>query len=112
MTEQLWYATKTNGKFQAGRFYRREELGVLGRMAAKVGYLIPVDPDTRRVVTMAPDGSKRVTRPRSAVRSKRSKGGDGGEASVQAGGGEDVRDSSGPQGRQEGDGSGQPGGPA
>lgn len=112
MTEQLWYATETNGSFQAGRYYRKEELGVVGRMAAKVGYLVPVDPTTRRVVTKSVDGSPRAVRPHSNVRSRRGKGVRGGEASAQAGGGEDVRDSPGPQGRQEGDGSGQPEGEA
>ena len=90
MATTLWYATKTNGRFQAGRTYSKDQLGVLGRMAIQAGYLIPADPPPGTRVKVG----DRVTRPRQA---RRSKGKSGGEASVQAGGGPDVLDDSGTQ---------------
>lgn len=56
-----WYAVKTAGKFRQGRYYRTEELGVLGRMARKAGFLVLADPPTAR---LAAKPAKKAVRPR------------------------------------------------
>lgn len=81
-----WYATRTSGKFQEGRFYTKDELGVLGRMAIYVGILVPMAQPKPRARKAA---SPAVARPR------KRRGEMGGEASVQAGGSPDLRDDSG-----------------
>ena len=40
----VWYAVRTVGKFRAGQYYPNSELGVLGRMAVKVGALVMQEP--------------------------------------------------------------------
>lgn len=105
MTEVTWYATKTAGMFRRGQHYRRDQLGVLGRMAIKAGVLIPVEEATRRVKK----ASGGAVRPRSAVRARRGKGATDGEATVSSRGGQDVRDEGGPQVGQADDGGSQPG---
>lgn len=43
-----WYAVRTAGRFRQGQYYRNDQLGVLGRMAAKVGILIVGEPPVSR----------------------------------------------------------------
>jgi len=60
-----WYAVKTAGKFRQGRYYRTEELGVLGRMARKAGFLVLADPPTARLA--AKPAKKAVRRRKGAA---------------------------------------------
>lgn len=56
-----WYAVRTAGKFRRGQYYRNEELGVLGRMAAKVGILVVSEPPVRNRPVKA---AKKAVKPR------------------------------------------------
>ena len=78
-----WIAITHVGKFRRGRIYTSTQLGVLGRMAAYSGHLIPY-------VEPLPSGRKKLT-----AAQRRKKGWADGEAPVQAGGSQDVRDESG-----------------
>lgn len=80
MATQTWYAARTCGQFQEGRFYSREELGVMGRMAAHAGFLVPIEQ-----VMPTPTGKV-------AAKPRKRRGVADGEASVQAGGSPDLRD--------------------
>lgn len=40
----VWYAVRTVGKFREGSYYPNAALGVLGRMAVKVGALVMQEP--------------------------------------------------------------------
>lgn len=80
MATTLWYAVKTSGAFQAGRTYTKEQLGVLGRMAARAGYLVKVEQSTpKQRVTVAP---ARAIRPRSVARRGAGKDKGDGEAGL------------------------------
>jgi hypothetical protein len=95
-TMTVWYANRTNGKFQAGRFYTKDQLGVTGRMAVKAGFLTPMEQSVpKKKPAKAPQG---VARPRRGQRAQVTQGVSGGEADVQTGGGPEIRDDSGPQG--------------
>lgn len=59
----IWYATKNAGMFREGRYYRTDQLGVLGRMARKVGILVLADPPTQRLAA-PPKATKKAARPR------------------------------------------------
>jgi hypothetical protein len=48
MNDLQWMAVRTAGKFRRGRIYNSAELGVLGRMAVKAGFLQPYTPPTPR----------------------------------------------------------------
>jgi hypothetical protein len=109
-SQTLWYAVRTAGKFRQGQTYTQAQLGVLGRMAAKVGHLIPVEPQTKRVVSKAVDGTQRATRPRSVLRARRTKGAGDGEAGVSARSSAKLRKVPGAEVGTGDDGSGQPGG--
>jgi len=106
----VWHAVKTAGKFRRGQNYTKDQLGVLGRMAVKAGVLVPITQETRRVVTTAADGTQRAVRPRSRARRGQTKGADGGEAGVQAGGGTQLRPVEGTEVGSGDDGGSQPGG--
>lgn len=43
-----WLAVKTVGAFREGQYYRNDQLGVLGRMARKMGYLVVGEPPVPR----------------------------------------------------------------
>lgn len=58
----IWYATKTAGMFREGQYYRTSQLGVLGRMARKVGILVMADPPVSRRAALQP--AKKATKPR------------------------------------------------
>lgn len=88
-TTTVWYATKTSGKFQEGRFYTKEELGVLGRMAAHVGILVPMEQSKPIVGDRAAKAAGRTVRPR------KRRGVADAKTPVQAGGSPDLRDDSG-----------------
>lgn len=60
----IWYAAKTAGKFREGQYYRTSELGVLGRMARKAGFLVLADPPVSRRATQP---AKKAVRPRKAA---------------------------------------------
>jgi len=62
----IWYATRDAGMFRAGRYYRTDQLGVLGRMARKVGILVLADPPTQKLAA-APRPAKKAARPRKAA---------------------------------------------
>lgn len=83
---KVWYATRTSGKFQEGRFYTKDELGVLGRMAAHVGILVPME---------QPEPKARKAASRATAKPRKRRGVAGAEAPVQAGGSADLRDDSG-----------------
>jgi hypothetical protein len=63
MSERFWYAVTTAGRFRQGQTYHNSQLGVLGRMAAKVGYLVPTEPPAPR----KPKPIKRARKPRKVV---------------------------------------------
>lgn len=75
----IWYATKTAGMFREGQYYRTSQLGVLGRMARKVGILVLTDPPVKRQAALKP--AKKAARPRKALAPTPVEGPDG-EASV------------------------------
>jgi hypothetical protein len=58
----IWYASKTSGKFREGQYYRTEQLGVLGRMARKAGYLVPAPPQLEFLTHDKP--AQKVRKPR------------------------------------------------
>lgn len=66
-----WYCVRTSGQFIAGHVYRSSQLGVTGRMAAKVGYLVP----SEEVMT-ATKAPRKAVKPRT----RRVKGGEQGSA--------------------------------
>lgn len=78
-----WFCVRTTGTFRRGNTYTSKQLGVLGRMAVKGGFLIRADdvPDRQVVKTRQRAGRKR--------------GDVDGQAGVQAGGSAEVRDNSG-----------------
>lgn len=57
-----WYAARTAGKFRQGQYYRHDQLGVLGRMAAKVGILVVGEPPVPRRAALQP--AKKAVRAR------------------------------------------------
>lgn len=61
----IWYATRTAGMFREGQYYRTSQLGVLGRMAKKVGILVLADPPVKRQAALKT--AKKAVRPRKAV---------------------------------------------
>lgn len=85
-----WLAVRTVGTFRRGRMYTSAQLGVLGRMAVKAGHIVRADDIPERVIT----GENKATRPRGARRKKVEED-NGGQAGIQAGGGTEVRDTSG-----------------
>lgn len=58
-----WYAVRDAGMFRAGRYYRDDQLGVLGRMARKVGILVLADPPAVRLAA-PPRPTKKAVRAR------------------------------------------------
>jgi hypothetical protein len=63
--DHIWYATKTAGMFREGRYYTTRQLGVLGRMARKVGYLVLADPPVSRTKP-----ARKAVRPRKGAAPK------------------------------------------
>lgn len=57
-----WYAVRTAGKFRQGQYYRNDQLGVLGRMAMKVGILVVAEPPKPRQAALQP--AKKAVKPR------------------------------------------------
>lgn len=83
-----WIAINHVGKFRKGHVYTSAQLGVLGRMAVYSGHLIP------HVETL-PSGRKKAASaaPKKLSQNQRRKRGwADGEAVVQAGGSEELRD--------------------
>lgn len=58
----IWYATRHAGKFRQGQWYRTDQLGVLGRMARKVGIIVQGDPPPLRNKPLEP--AKKAAKPR------------------------------------------------
>lgn len=71
-------AVKTAGMFREGQYYRSDQLGVLGRMAHKVGILVLADPPLSR---LARKPSETAVKPRKRAARTQEKVDDG-KASV------------------------------
>lgn len=42
-TRTVWFVVRTTGQFRQGHSYTKDQLGVLGRMAAQRGFLVPIE---------------------------------------------------------------------
>lgn len=62
MAESKWIAINHVGAFRRGHIYTRSQLGVLGRMAALSGHLIPyAEPEPVARAARKPGRPKKVT---------------------------------------------------
>jgi hypothetical protein len=85
-----WIAVKHVGNFRRGHIYTAQQLGVLGRMAVKAGLLVPAPEEPK------PKAKPKPVRKKLNQNQRRKRGWADGEVAVQAGGGQELRDDSGP----------------